>query len=674
MKDSMSNIDIRLILPELREAAEGAFIKNVYQYGEIFVLKLYQPGGDSTNLLIHPGSRVHLTEYLRKAPRQPPKFCSVLRKYLREKRIISIKQHDLDRILIIEVGSDDETYKLVAEMFGMGNLLLLDPKDTIFVAMRYRRMRDRDIIPKAQYVFPPLRGEDLFSINDDSFESLLTDSNANIVRTLASRLNLDSLSCEEICALSSVSSNVMVPEIDSQTLSDLKKGFSEFIGKLRTGVSNPNVILDNEPSDEEDSPEYVAFSPFPFELYRDMPSENFDTFSQALDEFFGVSDSELEDEELQSALSKEQERLQRIIDKQGEGIDSLKEKAEQQRIIGELIYSYFTITQEVLETVSKARADGHSWDVIIHKIEEGKAKGIPSARIIERIIPSQGQIIANLNDTQVTLDIRLTAQDNAARAYDIAKKSENKVKGAKLQIERTKAKLEKLEVSISEPDEKQAPVKIRQRRWYEKFRWFTSSEGYLVLGGRDVKTNENLAKRQMSANDVFLHASIHGAPYTLIKVPDEAPGKQTIDEAAQFAVTFSRAWQDGLSGGDAFWVNPEQVSFSPPSGEHLPAGSVMLYGTKNYIRNVPVELSVGVLLEEEYAIPISGPPTAIEANCEYSLRIVPGDEKKGQLVKEIQTRLKAMVPEDQAHLVNQIPQEDLMRVLPAGGGKVVNPS
>ncbi|MGY5859403.1 MAG: NFACT family protein, partial [Candidatus Thorarchaeota archaeon] len=302
----MSNIDIRLMLPELREAAEGAFIKNVYQYGDIFVLKLYKSGGGSVNLLIHPGSRVHLTEYSRKAPRQPPHFCAVLRKYLREKRIISVTQHDLDRIIIIEIGSEDESYKLVAEMFGTGNMLLLDPKDTIFVAMRYKRMRDRNIIPKAQYEFPPLRGEDLFSINDESFEKLLADSTANVVRTLASRLNLDSLSCEEICALSSVSPKVMVPEIDSQTLSDLKRGFTEFIEKLKVGVSQPNVVLDVEPTDDEETPDYVGFAPFQFQLYNDMPSQSFDTFSQTLDEFFGVSDSELEDEELQSAQTKEQ--------------------------------------------------------------------------------------------------------------------------------------------------------------------------------------------------------------------------------------------------------------------------------------------------------------------------------------------------------------------------------
>ncbi|MHA1862590.1 MAG: ribosome rescue protein RqcH [Candidatus Thorarchaeota archaeon] len=672
----MSNIDIRLILPELREAAEGAFIKNVYQYGDIFVLKLYQPGGGTANLLIQPGRRAHLTEYARKAPRQPPHFCTVLRKYLREKRVLSIKQHDLDRIIIIEIGSEDETYKLVAEMFGTGNMLLLDPKDMIFVAMRYKRMRDRNIIPKAQYLFPPLRGEDLFSIDDDSFEGLLADSNANIVRTLASRLNLDSLSCEEICARSTVSPKVMVPEIDSQTLSDLKGGFFEFIAKLNAGVSQPNVVLDVdvEPSEEEDTQDYVAFLPFQFQLYNELPSQNFDTFSQATDEFFGVSESELEDEELQSALTKEQKRLQRIIDKQNEGIQNLKKKAEKLRVLGELIYSHFTISQEVLETVTKARTDGHPWDEIIRRIEEGKTKKIPSALIIDRIIPSQGQIIVLLNDSKVTLDIRLTAQDNASLAYDHAKKSEGKMKGAQLQIDKTKAKLEKLEVSIAEPEVKRVRVKTRKKRWYEKFRWFISSEGYLVIGGRDVKSNENIAKRQMSANDIFFHASIHGAPYAIIKVPDEAPGQQTIDEAAQFAVTFSRAWQDGLSGGDAYWVNPEQVSFSPPSGEHLPSGSVMMYGTKNYIRKVSVELAVGVLLEEKYAIPVSGPPSAIEAQTEYFVRVKPDDGKKGQLVKEIQDRLKRLVPEEQSHLVIQIPQEDFMRVLPAGGGKIINKS
>ena len=77
MKQAMSNIDIRLMLDEIREAAEGAFIKNVYQYGDVFVLKLYKPAGGTTQLLIEPGHRVHLTEYRRAAPRVPSKYCTV---------------------------------------------------------------------------------------------------------------------------------------------------------------------------------------------------------------------------------------------------------------------------------------------------------------------------------------------------------------------------------------------------------------------------------------------------------------------------------------------------------------------------------------------------------------------------------------------------------------------
>ncbi|MHA2047700.1 MAG: NFACT family protein, partial [Candidatus Thorarchaeota archaeon] len=245
----MSNVDIRLILPELREVADGAFIKNIYQYGDIFALKIYKPGGGTSQLLIQPGQRIHLTEYVRKAPRMPYKFCTVLRKYLRDKRIISVKQHELDRIVVIEIGDEESSYKLVVELFGNGNLLLLDPEDVIFVARRYKKMRDRDVMPKALYEFPPPRGTDVLILEKGAIENIIQDSNANIVRTLASRLNLDSLSCEEICALSKVSPKVMVPDIDNQTLADLEFGLQSFVEKLKIGINEPNIVFDDEPSE-----------------------------------------------------------------------------------------------------------------------------------------------------------------------------------------------------------------------------------------------------------------------------------------------------------------------------------------------------------------------------------------------------------------------------------------
>jgi predicted ribosome quality control (RQC) complex YloA/Tae2 family protein len=670
MKESMSNIDIRLILPEIAEAAEGAFIKNVYQYGDVFVFKLYQPAVGTKQLLIQPGRRIHLTEFRRVAPKVPPKFCTILRKYLRDRRVISVIQHDLDRIIVIEVGDEESTHKIVAELFGNGNLLLLDPNDVIFVAMRYKRMRDRDIMPKAPYEFPPPRGVDVLSLDQEAFISTISDSTSNLVRTLASRLNIDALSCEEICTLSGVSPKTTVSEMDEQSLEDLQTGLNEFLDRIRTGVDSPRIVYE-ELEEEEPEPELLAFTPFEFQIYNELQSETYATFSQTLDQFYGISESEQIDDGIYDAFEKKKKRLQKIIEKQQESIQRLEAKAESFRLSGELIYAHFQIVQDILETITQARSEGHSWAEIKKRIEEGKATGNKSALLIERILPSQAQVVVKLNDAEVGLDIRYNAQENASRAYEAAKKAESKTDGARRQIEKTQSELDKLDEQDIEPMDQKAPVKLRKRHWYEKFRWFFSSEGFLILGGRDVKTNEQLIKRHMGANDVFLHAALHGAPYVLVKVPDTAPAEQTLKEAAQFAVTFSSAWRDGLSSGDAYWVDPEQVSFTPPSGEYLPTGGIIVRGTKNYIKHVSVEFAVGVLFEDNHAIPMSGPPFAVETHTEYHVRVAPDGGKKGQLVKELIVQLKRLVPEEKIEMVTQISHEDLMRVLPAGGGKVV---
>ncbi|RDE14763.1 MAG: hypothetical protein C4K49_07380 [Candidatus Thorarchaeota archaeon] len=671
MKDAMSNTDIMLVLPEARKASEGAFIKNIYSHGQVFILKLYQPIVGNSQLLIEPGRRIHLTEFQRVAPKTPSKFVTVLRKYLRDKRVISLKQHDLDRIVVLEVGDDSGTHKLVAELFGDGNLILLDSDDRIFVAQHYKRMRDRDLVPKAKYDLPPPRGVDVLALDNYSLQDVMSDSKANVVRTLASRLNLDALSCEEICTLAGVSSKAMASDLDEKTLADLRAGLQQYADRLKAGVREPRVVLE-EPDEGQTEQSPIAFLPFEFQFYRGHPVKGFDTFSQAIDNFFGVTESEKPEEETDGALAKERNRLQTIIDKQQESVSTLRTKAEELRVSGELIYAHLQTVQEVLETITKARAGGLSWEEIVQRIEKGKKKSLKSAAIIKRIMPSEAQIVMDLSGTSVTLDVRLSAQDNAAAAYEQAKRAEAKAEGAESQIEKTQVQLVEMQKTVEKAPETRGPLRARKQKWYERFRWFFSSEGFLVLGGRDAKSNELLAKRQMAANDVFLHAALHGAPYVVIKVPDQPPGQQTLLEAAQFAVSFSSAWQDGLSTGDAYWVNPEQVSFTPPTGEYLPQGAVMLYGTKNYIRGVPVEIAVGVVFEEDYVLPVSGPTSAVSVSTPYHVRVVPGRTSKGQLVKEILGHIGRMLEDDRARLISRMPEEDLMRMLPPGNGDLLS--
>jgi len=49
--------------------------------------------------------------------------------------------------------------------------------------------------------------------------------------------------------------------------------------------------------------------------------------------------------------------------------------------------------------------------------------------------------------------------------------------------------------------------------------------------------------------------------------------EETLREVAQFAVSYSSDWKDGRGAGDAYMVEPDQVSKTPESGEYIEKGA-----------------------------------------------------------------------------------------------------
>ena len=64
---------------------------------------------------------------------------------------------------------------------------------------------------------------------------------------------------------------------------------------------------------------------------------------------------------------------------------------------------------------------------------------------------------------------------------------------------------------------------IRKQMWFEKFTWFISTDGYLVLAGKDASQNETLYRRYLRKGDVYVHADLHGAPSVVIKNNPSTP-------------------------------------------------------------------------------------------------------------------------------------------------------
>merc|ERR1712142_641290 len=118
-------------------------------------------------------------------------------------------------------------------------------------------------------------------------------------------------------------------------------------------------------------------------------------------------------------------------------------------------------------------------------------------------------------------------------------------------------------------------------------------------GGKDAQQNELLVKRYMKPNDVYVHADLHGAATVVVKNPSTGPvPPKTLNEAGQFAVCFSAAWDSKVLTA-AYWVTPDQVSKTAPSGEYLTVGSFMIRGKKNFLPPAHLVMGFGFLFRLE---------------------------------------------------------------------------
>lgn len=253
---------------------------------------------------------------------------------------------------------------------------------------------------------------------------------------------------------------------------------------------------------------------------------------------------------------------------------------------------------------------------------------------------------------RITLDINKSLEQNAALYYDKAKKIKKKIEGAKKALEEAKKKLEKLEKEKAKEEKEQIKIISAKKEWYEKFRWFISSEGFLIIGGRDATTNEIIIKKQTDKDDLVFHTDMVGSPFFVIKADNKKIGETTIKETADATVTFSKAWKLGLQNSSVFYCKPEQLTKQAPSGEYIPRGSFVTKGKLIYIEN-NINCAIGLYKNKI----ISGPLEAIKKNCEKYVEIAQGREKASSIAKFIQKKIGGDL-------------DDIIRALPSGGCRV----
>lgn len=256
----------------------------------------------------------------------------------------------------------------------------------------------------------------------------------------------------------------------------------------------------------------------------------------------------------------------------------------------------------------------------------------------------------------IELDIRKTAQENAAAYYEKAKRLREKAEGAEKAAKETVRKLEELEKEIAEEarrkGEEKARVKVRrEKEWFERFRWFRTSGERLCIAGRDARQNEQVVARHFEEGDLFFHAEIHGAPATVLKDGGKA-GEEEKKEVAQFAASYSSAWKLGTATVDVYAVGKSQVSKRAEAGEFAGKGAFIIRGEREWFRNTGLGLLIGVGGKGVEAAPVVRGKGEMAKAVEVKI----GDLEKGEAAKRIAKMLgeKASV-------------DEILQALPGGG-------
>ena len=698
MKQEMTSADVAAMAAELTVGENtllDAKIEKIYQPDENEIrINLFIRNKGRDNLIIESGKRFHMSRYLKESPKVAQSFPMLLRKHIMGARITSIEQHEFDRIVKIGLLRGGEETILIAELFSKGNIILTDKDGKIILPMKPVTFKDRRIRSGEIYELPKNQLNPM-KAGTDEMKEIFAASDRDAIRTLANQFNLGGLYSEEIFKRCSVEKSKPAAELTDDEIQTISKTISEMLQPIQTGSFKPRLILkekkDGGKKQAEDSTDAAPVSsaepadaadtgfviPANMEIadvvaldlaqYKDLPFFEFKTFSEALDEAFGKT--ALKAVEVKKEEVKQDKKLgiyERRLKQQTETIEKFNQEIEKNTKIAEAIYSNYAFVESILNVLNNSREKGYSWDEIKKIIEAAKKENTnEAAKAILFIQPADASVTVDLKEYKAVLDIRKTIPQNANVYYDKAKKFEKKKDGAEKALADTQAILEKKEKE-KERDKSRGVefVLKRKKHWYDRFKWFISSDDFLVVGGRDSDDNEEIFKKYMEKRDFVFHTQHPGAPLTVVKSEGKEVPETTLFEAATFAVSHSSLWKGKSASGDCYMVKGDQVSKTPESGEYVPKGSFIIRGERRYFEDVTLELAVGLELRPETRV-IGGPISAVTKNGSYICEIVPGKFNQNDLSKKAY-RLYTDLIKDQKFL-KQIASPDLIAMaMPPG--------
>ncbi len=627
MKEAQSSFDVMASVKELKGLVGGHIEKIYHPTLDHLIIAVRLPGEGKLFLHFWVGRWLYLSEKSQEMP-EPSDFAMMLRKRITNARISDVRQQGFDRIAVLSLEKE-ERFELVLEMFGDGNVILV--KDGAIVQpLTSHTWKHRDVRAKKEFVFPP-PVPDPATLTAESLLEVLRSSDTDVVRTIATKLNTGGRYSEEICLRAGLIKSMKATEAHVSVAEGILITIRDFIEEIFRGSGGYVVSRSGAVED---------VVPVKMRIYEGLTSEEFATFSSAVESYVSKIPSKKEAKPRDETL--ELERLQRKLAQQEAAVTKLQNEARETQILGDRLFADYA---EVAKLLSMAKEK---------LLDSGRLDDLPEFVSFD---PRNSVMRVKLGGSEIKLDVKGSVESNARNYYEEAKRAKKKLEGVLAALDEGRKEIEVHSKSITKARPEGKKREPTKRFWFERFRWFVSSEGAIVLGGKDAKSNDLLVKRHLQPGDRYAHADIHGAPSVVVKMR-EGVTERTLHEACEFAVATSKAWNAKIGSAAGYWVLPEQVSKTPQTGEYLAKGAFVIRGKRNYSAKLEIKLGVGEVVVEGQRKVMCGPADSVKSQSERYIIIKPGEVDKNDLAKKL------------ADLF-EVPIEEVQSVLPPGDVEVV---
>ena len=528
---ALDGITMAALCKELNDRILNSRIYKISQPEEDELLLTLKTEKGQHRLLVSAGASLpflYLTEENKPGPATAPNFCMLLRKYIRNGRIIAVRQPSLERILMIDIDHLNEMgdmcrKTLVLEIMGKhSNIIFLDDKNMIIDSIKHISSAVssvREVLPGRDYFIPNTQDKsDPLNVTEDAFINALRSKPMPASRAVYMTFTgFSPVMAEELLCRSGLDSSMPASEYTDDALHHLYNNFTWITDSIKEGDFYPNIITRNGAP--------VEFAALKLTGYGEAEAEYNPSMSYILRSYYARRDTvtriRQKSADLRRIVATVLERNTRKYDLQ---LKQLKdtEKKDKYRVYGELINTY---GYDLEPGISSFEADNYY---------TGEKLTIP-------------------------LDPDLTPSENAKRYFDRYGKLKRTEEALTLQSAETRSEIEHLEsiaasldIALQESDLTEIKEElaeagfIRKRNSNKKKEppprpfHYVNHDGFHIYVGKNNYQNDYLTFKLASGSDWWFHAKQIPGSHVLVKSEGRKLTDRTFEEAGALAAYYSK--------------------------------------------------------------------------------------------------------------------------------------